>query len=83
MAQNYPNPFNPSTTISFASPNQANVKLSVYNAIGEEVAELVNREMNAGFQSVDFDASLLSSALYFYRISSGNFADVKKMLLIK
>jgi hypothetical protein len=83
LAQNYPNPFNPSTTISFALPQQANVKLSVYNAIGEEVAQLIHREMNAGFQSVNFDASHLSSGLYFYRISAGNFVDVKKMLLLK
>ncbi len=83
LAQNYPNPFNPSTTISFALPQHANVKLVVYNSLGEEVAELVNREMNAGFQSVNFDASNLSSGLYFYRISAGNFVDVKKMILIK
>ncbi|MFH1525941.1 MAG: T9SS type A sorting domain-containing protein, partial [Bacteroidota bacterium] len=83
LAQNYPNPFNPSTTISFSIPKQANVKLVVYNSLGEEIAELVNREMNAGFQSVKFDASNLSSGLYFYRISTGGFVNVKKMLLLK
>jgi hypothetical protein len=83
LTQNYPNPFNPSTTISFALPQQANVKLIVYNSLGEEVAELVNRELNAGIQSVNFDGSNLSSGLYFYTISAGNFADVKKMLLLK
>ncbi len=83
LQQNYPNPFNPTTTISFALPQQANVTITVYNSLGEEVAELINREMNAGFQSVNFDASNLSSGLYFYKIDAGNFVDVKKMLLIK
>ncbi|MBU2507184.1 MAG: T9SS type A sorting domain-containing protein [Bacteroidetes bacterium] len=67
----------------FSLPEQANVKLSVYNSLGEEVAELANREMNAGFQSVKFDASRLSTGLYFYRISAGNFTVTRKMLLKK
>ncbi len=83
LAQNYPNPFNPSTTISFAIPNQANVKLSVYNALGEEVAELVNKEMDAGNFSVEFDASNLTSGIYFYSIRTEDFSSVKKMLLLK
>ena len=83
LSQNYPNPFNPTTTISFALPKQANVKLVVYNSIGEEVATLINREMNVGYQSINFDASHLSSGLYFYRISVGKFVDVKKMILLK
>ncbi len=83
LSQNYPNPFNPSTTISFAIPNQANVKLSVYNSIGEEVALLLNENISAGSHQVSFDASNLSSGLYFYKISSNNFVDVKKMILLK
>jgi len=83
LSQNYPNPFNPSTTIQFALPKQANVKITVYNSIGEEVATLINREMNAGFQSINFDASNLSSGLYLYKIKAGNFVDVKKMMLLK
>ena len=83
LSQNYPNPFNPSTTISFALPQQANVKLNVYNIIGEVVAELINANMTAGFHQINFDASNLSSGLYFYRISAGNFVDVKKMMLLK
>ena len=90
MSQNYPNPFNPSTTIQFALPKAGMVNLKVYNILGEEVAELINREMNAGSQSINFDASHLSSGLYFYRISAGTstssateFVDVKKMLLLK
>lgn len=83
LAQNYPNPFNPSTTIQFAIPKAGMVSLKIYNILGQEVATLINREMNAGFQRVNFDASNLTSGLYFYRISSGKFTDVKKMLLIK
>ena len=83
LAQNYPNPFNPSTIISFSLPKRANVKLVVFNSLGEEVAELINDEMNAGLQSINFNASNLSSGLYFYRISADNFISVKKMMLIK
>ncbi len=83
LSQNYPNPFNPSTTISFSIPNQVNVKLSIYNAIGEEVAELINENITAGFHQVTFDASNLSSGIYFYRISAGNFIDTKKMILLR
>jgi len=83
LEQNYPNPFNPSTTIEFAIPKIGMVNLKVYNILGEEVAELINREMNRGFQSVKFDATHLSSGLYYFRISIDSFVDVKKMLLIK
>ena len=83
LSQNYPNPFNPSTTISFAIPNQANVTLSIYNSIGEEVAELLNENISAGFHQVNFDASSLSSGLYFYTIRSENFTSTKKMILLK
>ncbi len=83
LNQNYPNPFNPSTTISFALPKRADVKLTVYNSIGEKVAELINQNMSAGYHNINFDASSLSSGLYLYRISAGNFVDVKKMLLLK
>jgi len=83
LFQNYPNPFNPRTTIQFALPKAGMVSLKVYNILGEVVAELINREMNAGFQSVNFNASNLSSGLYFYKIKAYNFVDVKKMLLLK
>ena len=83
LAQNYPNPFNPSTTIQFAIPKAGMVSLKVYNILGEEVATLINRKMNAGFQKINFDASHLSSGLYLYRISADDFVDVKKMLLVK
>ena len=83
LEQNYPNPFNPSTTISFELPKQSKVRLSVYNALGEEVVELLNKNISAGKYQVNFDGSNLSSGLYFYKISTNNFVDVKKMILLK
>jgi hypothetical protein len=83
MSQNYPNPFNPVTNIKFSIPQASFVKLVVYDVTGKQVAELVNKQMNAGSFTADFDASHLSSGVYFYRISTDNFTDVKKMMLIK
>ncbi len=83
LMQNYPNPFNPTTTINFAIPNQAKVQLSVYNVIGEKVAELINQEMQAGIHSVNFNATSLGSGVYFYRLTSGSFTETKKLLLLK
>ena len=83
LKQNYPNPFNPTTMINFALPQKVNVSLKVFNSIGEEVAELLNKEMNVGSHSVIFDATNLSSGIYFYRISAGSFTRTNKMLLIR
>ncbi len=83
LMQNYPNPFNPTTTINFAIPKQAKVQLAVYNVIGEKVTELVNQEMSAGIHSVNFNATSLGSGVYFYRLTSGSFAETKKLLLLK
>lgn len=83
LAQNYPNPFNPVTTIKFAVPEASRVILKVYNAIGEEVNTLLDRDMDAGYFDVSFDASSLSSGIYFYTISAGEFSAVKKMVLLK
>ncbi len=86
---NYPNPFNPSTVISYDLPFECNVKLSIYNIVGEEVAVLRNTTQSAGRYNVEWNASDVSSGIYFYRISStstngsGNFVKVMKMLLIK
>jgi hypothetical protein len=84
LEQNYPNPFNPSTTINFTLGKASNVKLTVYNLLGQRVATLVDGRMNAGTQSVVFDASRFASGVYFYRLDAGsNFNSVKKMLLLK
>ncbi|MHC1738152.1 MAG: GLUG motif-containing protein [Ignavibacteriaceae bacterium] len=88
LYQNYPNPFNPSTTISYSIPNNvksemSNVKLIVYDILGNEVATLVNELKNAGFYEVSFDGSKLSSGTYFYILQSGNFTETKKLLLLK
>ena len=83
LEQNYPNPFNPSTEINFAMPKSADVKLSVYNILGEKVAELINGKMVAGNHSVNFNATNLASGMYLYRLEAGSFVSVKKMMLLK
>lgn len=85
LEQNYPNPFNPSTVINYKIPVQGHVLLTVYDMLGRVVATLVNAYKHAGNYSVLFDAGRigLSSGMYIYRISTGNFSDSKKMLLIK
>jgi len=83
LSQNYPNPFNPSTQISFSLPKAADVKLVVFDILGREVITLVNEFKQAGNHSIEFNASTLSSGVYFYRLVTDNFTDTKKMLLIK
>ncbi len=84
LYQNYPNPFNPTTKIRFYLKDAGNVKLTVFNLLGETVINLADEDLPAGMYSYDFDASNLSSGLYIYRIEVKNkFADSKKMLLLK
>jgi hypothetical protein len=83
LSQNYPNPFNPSTKIKFAIPKTGMVNLSVFNLLGEKVAELINGEMEIGFHEIDFNGSNLSSGIYLFRLSADNFVAVKKMTLMK
>ena len=83
LSQNYPNPFNPTTVIRYSIPQAGNVTLKVFNVLGKEVRTLVNNFQHPGSYSVNFNAAGLASGLYFYRLSSGNFVSVKKMLLIK
>lgn len=83
LGQNYPNPFNPATTISFGIPKHSHVHIIVYDMLGKEVAELLNEELGAGSYSVDFNAASLPCGTYFYRITAGEFTEVKKMILIK
>ncbi len=83
LEQNYPNPFNPATTISYSIPNAGNVSLRIFNVLGQEVRSLINEYQNAGTYRVSFDASSLTSGVYFYSLTSDNFVQVKKMLLVK
>ncbi|MCX6162959.1 MAG: T9SS type A sorting domain-containing protein, partial [Ignavibacteriae bacterium] len=83
VSQNYPNPFNPSTKINFALPKSGLVTLKIYDVLGREVATLINEIKNAGSYSVDFNASALSSGMYFYRLESNGFKDTKKMMLVR
>jgi hypothetical protein len=83
LGQNYPNPFNPSTTIDFAIPQNSNVNITVYDAHGQQVDVLANSEYSAGSYSVQWNAGNFSSGVYFYRIEAGNFAETKKLLLVK
>jgi len=83
LDQNFPNPFNPVTKIAFSIPKQGNVSLKVYNMIGKEVASLVNGFRNVGNYEVNFDGANLSSGVYFYKLETEGFSDVKRMMLIK
>ena len=83
LNQNYPNPFNPSTNISYQLPKSGFVTLKVYNALGKEVATLVNEQKQVGKYSVDFSALGLSSGIYFYSIHSGSYFATRKMILLK
>lgn len=83
LGNNYPNPFNPATTINFTLPEQTMVTLSVFNAIGEKVAVLVNTQLASGFHTVEFNASNLPSGIYIYRIEAGSFSAAHKMTLMK
>ncbi len=83
LEQNYPNPFNPSTKISFKIADIGNVSLKVYDISGREVAELVNKNMQAGSYEITFDAGKLSSGVYFYKLVTNEFSDTKKMMLVK
>ncbi len=83
LSQNYPNPFNPTTTIKYSIAKTGKVSINIYNLLGQEVAQLVNKVQPAGNYSVNFDATKLSTGIYFYQIKSGSFKKVKKMLLVK
>ena len=83
LYQNYPNPFNPSTTIDYYLPKEGKVVLKVYNILSQEVATLVNENQAAGRYSISFDASKLPGGVYLYKIQTGSFSHVKKMVLIK
>jgi hypothetical protein len=83
LLQCYPNPFNPSTNIEFYLPKAEFVKLSVFNALGEEVAELLNRHIQDGTHKIVFDASSLPSGIYYYQLRVGEFVQTRKMILMR
>lgn len=83
LKQNYPNPFNPSTKINFSLPKAGIVTLKVYDITGKEVANLVNQNLSVGTYEYDFNASNLTSGIYFYTLKTGNFTETKKMMLVK
>ena len=91
LSQNYPNPFNPTTTIKFALPVSSNVKINIYNTLGQLVETLVNKEMESGYHEINFDASKLSSGVYLYQLLAGDpstgsghrYISVMKMILMK
>lgn len=83
LAQNYPNPFNPITKISFSIPKQEAVSLKVFDVLGKELVELVNEVKPAGTYEAVFDASKLSSGVYFYKLETADFSDVKRMIVTK
>ncbi|MEJ2196703.1 MAG: T9SS type A sorting domain-containing protein [Ignavibacteriaceae bacterium] len=83
LSQNYPNPFNPNTTIKYSIPVGGVVKLTILNTIGEEIEILVNEYKSEGIHDVIFNAENIPSGIYFYKIETGNFNSVRKMILLK
>jgi hypothetical protein len=83
LNQNYPNPFNPETTISYSISEPATISLKVYDMLGKEVKTLVNEHQPTGSYKIEFDASALSSGVYFYQLHGRDFGETRKMLLIK
>jgi photosystem II stability/assembly factor-like uncharacterized protein len=83
LFQNYPNPFNPITSISYTLPKAGFTRLEVYNVNGRLIKTLIEKEQSAGYYKVNFDASGLTSGVYFYKLNAGRFSEVQKMLLIK
>ncbi len=83
LNQNYPNPFNPSTRISFSIPEESIVSIKLYNALGEMITEIINKNFKPGNHEIDFSSAHLSSGIYFYKMEAGKFNQTKKMILIK
>jgi len=83
LNQNYPNPFNPTTEIAFDLPNKTDVKLSIFNILGQKVATLVDKNMLAGSYTVQWDAGEAATGVYFYKLEADNFTETRKMMLLK
>jgi len=83
LHQNYPNPFNPSTTIKYELPQRAHVVLTVFNMLGQKVTTLLDEVIDAGYHEAQFDASDLASGVYLYRLTTGDFVQTRKMILVR
>jgi hypothetical protein len=83
LKQNYPNPFNPSTRIKYSIPQSSNVVIKVFDILGNAIATLVNEEKSVGIYEVEFDATGISSGVYFYTLTAGNFVETKKLVLLR
>lgn len=83
LSQNYPNPFNPVTRIEFALPEASHVTMTLYNALGAKVAELLSSKLSAGYHDIELDAASYASGIYFYTLETANFKDMKKMVVLK
>jgi hypothetical protein len=83
LKQNFPNPFNPTTKIEYSIPTDNNVEIKVFNVLGVEVATLLNEPRQAGTHSIEFNSDALPSGIYFYKINSGKYSEVKKMILLR
>ena len=83
LSQNYPNPFNPSTVIRYGLPRQTHVTIEVFDIVGQRIAVLVNGVQEAGYRQVQFERAALPSGLYFYRLTSADFVETRKLMLLK
>jgi len=83
LSQNYPNPFNPTSIISYALPEAGQVQISIYNILGEKVADLVNEQKPAGYHQAEIDARSYASGIYYYVMKVNGFTDMKKMAIVK
>ena len=83
LYQNYPNPFNPNTIFKFDVAKKGLVRIVIYDVLGKEVEELVNSELNPGTYQTDWNGANFASGIYFYSLTSGDFSQTKKMVLIK
>ncbi|NQV18864.1 MAG: T9SS type A sorting domain-containing protein, partial [Armatimonadetes bacterium] len=83
LSQNYPNPFNPVTTIQYSLPQRSDVQITIYDLLGKEVITLISETQDAGYKSIQWNASNVPSGMYFYQIKAGTYVQTKKMVLLK
>lgn len=83
LEQNYPNPFNASTTINYSLPYPGNVKLDIYDILGRKVETLIEKQQQAGYHHVIWNAKDISTGMYFYKLQAGDYIETKKMVLLK